>query len=114
MAQPPLFDRVALIGLGLIGGSLGRVIRREGLAREIVGAARTAPTRAKALEIGLVDRVEDDPADAVDGADLVVLCTPVGAYVEMVKGFAPRHAPGAIVTHVGSVKEAVIRDIGPF
>ncbi len=114
MAQPPLFDRVALIGLGLIGGSLGRVIRREGLAREIVGAARTAPTRAKALEIGLVDRVEDDPADAVDGADLVVLCTPVGAYVELVKGFAPRLAPGAIVTDVGSVKEAVIRDLGPL
>ena len=114
MARSPLFDRVALIGLGLIGGSLGRVIRREGLAREIVGAARTAPTRAKALEIGLVDRVEDDPADAVDGADLVMLCTPVGAYVELVKGFAPRLAPGAIVTDVGSVKEAVIRDLGPL
>ncbi len=114
MAAPPLFERVVLIGLGLIGSSLGHVMRREGLAGHVVGCARTPETRAKALAIGFVDSVEEDLAAAVEGADLVVLCTPVGAFVEITRAFAPKLAPGAIISDVGGVKEAVIRDLAPL
>jgi cyclohexadieny/prephenate dehydrogenase len=114
VSEDPLFDRIALIGLGLIGSSLGHVIKREGLAGHVAGNARTAETRAKALEIGFVDSVHEDPGDAVDGADLVILCTPLGVYAELTRQFAPRLAPGAILSDVGSVKESVIRDLTPL
>ena len=114
MEGDPLFERVALIGLGLIGSSIGHVVKREGLAGHVVGHARTAETRAKALEIGFVDSVAEDPGDAVDGADLVMLCTPLGAYVEVTKRFASRLRPGAIVSDVGSVKQTVSRDLAPL
>lgn len=107
------FARVALIGIGLIGSSLARALRRHGLAREIVCTARTEATRAKARELGIVDQVLADNAEAVEGADLVVLCTPVGTYAEVAAGIARSLAPGAIVTDVGSVKQAVLRDVGP-
>lgn len=107
------FARVALIGIGLIGSSLARALRRHGLAREIVCSARTEATRAKAMELGIVDRVFADNAEAAEGADLVVLCTPVGAYAEVAADIAGSLAPGAIVTDVGSVKQAVVRDVGP-
>lgn len=115
MTEPaaPLFARAALIGIGLIGSSLARVWRREELVGEIVGCARTGATRDKALALGLVDRVHEDPADAVAGADLVVICTPVGTYDEIGRRIAPALERGAIVTEVGSVKQAVIRDLGP-
>ncbi len=109
-----LFERVALIGLGLMGSSLGHVMKREGLAGHVVGAARTDATRARALEIGFVDSVEEDLAAAVRGADLVMLCTHLGAYVEVVRAFAPELEPGAIVSDVGSAKQAVIRDLSPL
>jgi cyclohexadieny/prephenate dehydrogenase len=107
------FARAALIGIGLIGSSLARALRRHGLAREIVCSAPTAATRAKAMELGIVDRAFADNAEAVLGADLVVLCTPVGAYAEVAAGIAGSLTPGAIVTDVGSVKQAVVRDVGP-
>jgi cyclohexadieny/prephenate dehydrogenase len=107
------FERVAFIGIGLIGSSLARVLRRDGLAGEIVACARNETTRAKALELGLADRVTADAAEAVRGADLVILATPLSAYAAIGAAIAPALRPGAIVTDVGSVKQAVIRDLAP-
>jgi cyclohexadieny/prephenate dehydrogenase len=113
MAGDVLFNRIALIGVGLIGSSLARVIRRDGLAGEVVGCARTEATRKAAMELGLVDSVTEDAAAAAEGADLVVLCTPVGAVAEIARQIGPRLKPGAIVTDVGSVKRAVIDAVAP-
>ncbi len=107
------FHHVALIGLGLIGSSLSLAMRRAGIADRITGHARSARTRAKALEMGLVDTVFDNPADAVRGADLIILCVPIGVYGTIAREIAPHLKPGAIVTDVGSVKAAVIRDTAP-
>ncbi len=109
----PLFQKVALIGLGLIGSSLCHVIRRENLVVQIVGTARSAETRDKARELGLVDEMYASAGEAVADADLVILCAPVGAFEEIAEEIGPNLAPGAIITDVGSVKEAVIRDVGP-
>lgn len=108
-----LYDRVALIGLGLIASSMALAMRRDGLAGEITGHARTAETRSTALELGLVDRVFDTAAEAVAGANLVVLCVPVGAMEAITREIAPHLAPGATVTDVGSVKQAVIAAVAP-
>lgn len=110
----PLFARVALIGIGLIGSSLARALRRDGLAESLAGCARSEATRAKALELGLVDSVYADPGEAAAGADLVVLCSPVGSYAAVGEAIAPQLSPGAIVSDVGSVKQAMIRDVGPL
>jgi cyclohexadieny/prephenate dehydrogenase len=109
----PHFERVAFIGIGLIGSSLARVLRRDRLAGEIVACARQAATRQKALELGIADRVTDNAAEAVRDADLVVLATPLSAYAAIGAEIAPALRPGAIVTDVGSVKQAVIRDLRP-
>lgn len=108
-----LFERVALIGLGLEGSSLGHVMKREGLAGHIVGCARTQATLDKALALGFVDSVDADPVAAVADADLVILCTPVSTFGDLAAKFGPALKPGAIVTDVGSVKQAVVRDVGP-
>ncbi|RVT82686.1 prephenate/arogenate dehydrogenase family protein [Rhodobacteraceae bacterium CCMM004] len=108
-----IYARVALIGLGLIAGSMGLAMRRAGLAGEIVGTARSAETRAVALERGLVDRVTETAAEAVAGADLVVLAVPVGVMGELAAEIADHLAPGATVTDVGSVKQAVVAAVGP-
>ena len=108
-----LFRRVALIGIGLIGSSLSHVIRRDGLAEHIAVAARTQQTLDKAMELGLADSVTLDAGQAVEDADLVVLCTPLGAYAGIAAAIGPALKPGAIVSDVGSVKQAVIRDVGP-
>ncbi|MDP2620900.1 MAG: prephenate/arogenate dehydrogenase family protein [Hyphomicrobiales bacterium] len=108
-----MFERVALIGLGLIGSSLSHAMRREGLCRHIAGHAKTAKTRDKAVELGLVDSIHATAKDAVAGADLVILCVPVGANAAVAAEIGPHIAPGAIVTDVGSVKAAVIRDVTP-
>ena len=108
-----LYDRVALIGLGLIASSMAHAMKAKGLAGEIVGYARSAETRAAALEIGFCDRVEDSAAKAVAGADLVVLAVPVGAMGAIAEEIAPHLAPGATVTDVGSVKQAVIAAVAP-
>jgi cyclohexadieny/prephenate dehydrogenase len=114
MSADTHFDRVALIGLGLIGSSLGHAMKRAGLAGEIVGSARSEETRARALEIGFIDRAEASASDAVKGADLVVLCTPVGAVGTVAAGIASHLAPGAILTDVGSVKASLVEDVSPF
>jgi cyclohexadieny/prephenate dehydrogenase len=108
-----VYDRVALIGLGLIASSMSHAMRRHGLAREIVGTARSAETRAVAMEIGLCDRVADTAAEAVEGADLIVLAVPVGVMGEIAAEIAPHLKAGATVTDVGSVKRAVIDAVGP-
>ena len=111
----PLFRRLALIGVGLIGSSLARIARERGdLAGEVVACARTAKTRARVLELGIADRVEEDPARAVAGADCVMLAAPVGAFADLAAAIAPHLAPGAILTDVGSTKQSVIRDVGPL
>ena len=110
----PLFDRVALIGIGLIGSSLAHVLRRRGLAGHIAGHAKSRRTRDKAVELGLVDSIHDGAEGAVRGADLVIICVPVGAYAEVAAAIAPALAQGAIVSDVGSVKQAVVRDVGPY
>ncbi|MGR3465536.1 prephenate/arogenate dehydrogenase family protein [Limimaricola sp.] len=109
----PIYDRVALIGLGLIASSMAHAMRRAGLAGEITGHARSAETRAIASEIGLVDRVCETAAEAARGADLVVLCVPVGAMGAVAEEIAPVLAPGATVSDVGSVKKAVIEAVAP-
>jgi len=109
----PIYDRVALIGLGLIASSMARAMRAHGLAGEIVGTAKTAATRATAREIGLCDRVVENAAEAVAGADLVVLAVPVGAMGAIAAEIGPHLAPGATVSDVGSVKAAVIATVGP-
>ncbi|MCV2882282.1 prephenate/arogenate dehydrogenase family protein [Actibacterium sp. XHP0104] len=108
-----IYNRVALIGLGLIAGSMALAMRRAGLAGEIVGTARSADTRKVAAEIGLVDRVTDTAVEAVKGADLVVLAVPVGAMGDVAAEIGPHLAPGATVTDVGSVKRAVIDAVAP-
>ena len=108
-----MFRRLALIGIGLIGSSLARVARREGLAQEIVCSTRRLETREAALRLGIVDAAFADPAEAAAGADLVLLCTPVGTYADLSAAIAPALQPGAILSDVGSVKQAVVRDVGP-
>ncbi len=110
--KPP-FERVALIGLGLIGSSLCHIIRRERIAGEIVGFAQSEATRAKAVELGLVDRICVSAADAVKGADLVILCSPLGTYGALAAEIGSHLRAGAILSDVGSVKGAAVRDVLP-
>ena len=110
----PHFGRVALIGVGLIGSSLARVLKRERMADQIVAVARSEATRAKAIELGIVDEVSADAAQAAEGADLLVLCTPLGAYADVMAAAGPRLKAGAIVSDVGSAKVCVIRDVTPL
>ena len=111
MAQ--VYDRVALVGLGLIASSMFWAIKRAGVAREVTGYARSEQTRATAQQIGLCDRVCDTAADAVKGADLVVLCVPVGAMGAVAAEIGPALQSGATVSDVGSVKKAVIEAVAP-
>lgn len=107
------FEHVALIGVGLIGSSLSRAIRRAGIARRITAVARTEATRATVRRLGLADEIYESAADAAKGADLVLLCTPVGTFGKLAQEMAPHLKPGAILSDAGSVKAAVVRDVGP-
>jgi cyclohexadieny/prephenate dehydrogenase len=111
-ATPP-FPKIALIGFGLIGGSIARAARAQGLAGEIVTTARSAKTRARVKELGIVDAVVETNAEAVKDADLVILCIPVGACGAVAAEIAPHLKPGAVISDVGSVKGAVVRDMAP-
>src|SRR5579863_9218423 len=108
-----LFDRVALIGVGLIGSSLARALRRDWPETVIIACARSAETLATVRRLGLADETHDDPAAAVKGADLVVIATPLSVYAEIARRIAPALRDGAIVTDVGSVKGAAIAALGP-
>lgn len=111
--QGTVYRRVALIGLGLIASSMAHAIKAAGLAGEIVGFAKSAESRAVAIDIGFVDRTAETAAEAVRGADLVVLAVPVGAMGAIAAEIGPHLAPGATVTDVGSVKQAVIDAVAP-
>ncbi len=108
-----IYDRVALIGLGLIASSMFWAIKRAGLAGEVTGFARSADTRQTARRIGLCDRVCDTAQEAVEGADLVVLCVPVGAMGDVARDISPMLKRGATVSDVGSVKRNVIQAVAP-
>jgi cyclohexadieny/prephenate dehydrogenase len=108
-----IYNRVALIGLGLIASSMFWAIKRGGLAGEVTGYARSQETRDTARRIGLCDRVCDSAAEAAEGADLVVLCVPVGAMGRVMEEIAPVLKPGATVSDVGSVKAHVIEAVQP-
>ena len=110
----PLFDKIAIIGLGLIGSSIARAARAQGAVREIVATARSPQTRKRVVELGLADRVVQTNAEAVEGADLVILCVPVGACGAVAKEIGPHLAAGATISDVGSVKGSVVRDMGLY
>jgi len=108
-----MFRQVTLIGLGLIGSSLAHAIKRKNLAERIVGYDASESVRKRAAEIELAAIVAT-PGEAVKNADLVILCSPVGSYKELAGAMAPYLRPGAILSDVGSVKGAVVRDVAPF
>jgi cyclohexadieny/prephenate dehydrogenase len=111
--QTPIIDRLALIGVGLIGGSIARAAREYGAARSIVATARSEATRRRVVELGIADRVVETSAEAAKDADLVIVCIPVGASGPVTAEIAPSLNPGAIVSDVGSVKSAVLKDMAP-
>jgi cyclohexadieny/prephenate dehydrogenase len=113
MTGAPQFKRIALIGFGLIGGSIARAARAQGLVGEIVTTARSAKSRARIAELGIVDSVVKTNAEAVKDADLVILCIPVGACGPVAQEIAAHLKSGAIVSDVGSVKGTVVRDMAP-
>lgn len=108
-----LFNQITFVGIGLINGSIARDVRRLGLARRLVGTARRQDTLDLALDLGLVDSVTTSVAEAVRGADLVVLGIPVGASGEAARAMAEGVSQGAIVTDVGSVKGRVVELVAP-
>ena len=109
----PMFNRLALIGVGLIGSSIARAARAQGAVREIVATARSAATRRRVAELGIADQVVETNAAAAEGADLVIVCVPVGACGDVAKEIGPHLKPGAVVSDVGSVKGAILRDMSP-
>jgi cyclohexadieny/prephenate dehydrogenase len=114
MAEP-LFRRLTLLGMGLIGSSIARgALARGDIAGDIVANARSAKTLDRVRELGIADRVETDPARAVEGADCVILCAPVGSFANLAAAIAPTLSPDAILSDVGSTKQSVIRDVGPL
>ena len=108
-----MFDKVTLIGIGLIGSSLAHVMRRERLADHIAGHARSSATRDRAMELGLVDSIHKRAGEAVIDADMVIVCVPVGACAAVAAEIGPHLKPGAIVTDVGSVKTRVVEMMVP-
>jgi cyclohexadieny/prephenate dehydrogenase len=113
VASTPLFNRLALIGVGLIGSSIARAARAQGAVREIIATARSPATRRRVAELGLADQVVETNDAAVVGADLVIVCAPVGICGEIAKQIAVKLKSGAIVSDVGSVKSAIVRDMAP-
>jgi cyclohexadieny/prephenate dehydrogenase len=114
MAEP-VFERLCLVGIGLIGSSIARVAQKRGdLARIVVATARRPETLARVRELGIVDVVEDDVGKAVAGCDAVILCVPVGAYAGVMAQIAPHLPPGCVLSDVGSTKGSVVRDLSPL
>jgi len=109
----PIIDRLALIGVGLIGGSIARAAREYGVVRSIVATARSEATRKRVVELGIADQVVATNAEAVKDADLVIVCIPVGASGPVAAEIGAALKPGAIVSDVGSVKTQVLKDMAP-
>jgi cyclohexadieny/prephenate dehydrogenase len=110
----PIVQRLALIGTGLIGGSIARAARASGAAKTVVATARSAETRKRVKELGFADEVTDTSAEAAKDADLVIVSIPVGACGAVAKDIGPHLKPGAILSDVGSVKASVARDMAPY
>ena len=108
-----LFDRIALIGVGLIGSSIAHAVRRAKVARTIVGSARTLATIDTAVSLHILDAGFPTAEDAALGSDLVILCTPVGACGRIAEEISRSIKPGAIITDVGSVKTAIVNACAP-
>jgi cyclohexadieny/prephenate dehydrogenase len=113
-AQHPIIERLALIGVGLIGSSIARAARAAGATRTIVATARSEKTRARVRELGFADHVVSSNVEAVKDADLVIVSIPVGQSGPVAQEIGPHLKRGAIVSDVGSVKGAVLRDMAPF
>jgi cyclohexadieny/prephenate dehydrogenase len=109
-----MFDKIAIIGLGLIGSSIAHAAGRAKLAKEISGHDVSPDVLDRAGKIGFCDTLHADIGDCVEDAQLVILCAPVGAYRTIAEQITQQLAKGAILSDVGSVKGAVIRDVGPF
>ena len=107
--KTPLVGKIAIVGVGLIGGSLGMAWRRAGVAREIVGLGRSESRLRRAVELGAIDRGTTDWAGGAGDADVVVLCTPVSTFPAVLKEIYFSLKPGCIVTDAGSVKASVCR-----
>lgn len=111
----PLFERLTVIGLGLIGSSLARRAMQHGtIAREVVAYDASPAVRTRVAELGIAHRVADTEQEAVQDSDCVVLCVPVGAMAAAAAAIIPSMRPGAILTDVGSTKQSVIREIQPL
>jgi cyclohexadieny/prephenate dehydrogenase len=108
-----LFNRLALIGMGLIGSSIARAARAQGVVKTIAATARSPQTRRRVEELGIANQVVDSNAAAVKDADLVIVCVPVGQSGAVAKEIGPHLKRGAVVSDVGSVKGAVLRDMAP-
>ena len=113
MSAKTHYETVTLIGIGLIGSSLARVIRREGLAMRIVISTRSAETLKRAEELSLGDAYTKDIGQSVEGADLVIVSVPVGSSEAVAKTIAPHLKPGAVVTDAGSTKASVVAQMQP-
>jgi cyclohexadieny/prephenate dehydrogenase len=113
-AQNPIFDKVAIIGIGLIGSSIARAARKHKLAKHIAVVDASEEARKIAAELKLGESVHADAGEAVMGADLTLVCVPIGAYAEVGQAIAPHLKAGSILSDVGSVKQAVLRDLGPL
>ena len=108
-----LFKRLALVGMGLIGSSIARAARAQGVVETIAATARSPQTRQRVKELGIADQVTDSNAASVENADLVIVCVPVGQSGAVAEEIGPRLKPGAVISDVGSVKGAVLRDMAP-
>ena len=106
-----LFDTVSIIGIGLIGSSIARGIKKHNIANKVVGYAKTLKTREKAMDLGYMDQVFDSANDAIKDADLVILCVPVGANRDIMIEISDNLSEGTILTDVGSVKAEVIKQL---
>ena len=113
MSAAPIFERLALIGVGLIGSSIARAARAAGVVRSIAASARSGATRRRVAELGIVDQVTETNVAAVAGADLVIVCVPVGQCGAVAAEIGAHLKPGATVSDVGSVKGSVLKDMAP-
>jgi cyclohexadieny/prephenate dehydrogenase len=113
VSAAPIFERLALIGVGLIGSSIARAARAAGVVRSIAASARSGATRRRVAELGIVDQVTETNAAAVAGADLAIVCVPVGQCGAVAAEIGAHLKPGATVSDVGSVKGSVLKDMTP-
>ncbi|HXJ56598.1 MAG TPA: prephenate dehydrogenase/arogenate dehydrogenase family protein [Verrucomicrobiae bacterium] len=108
------WEKIALVGVGLLGGSIGLAAKKRGLARTVEGYVRRPQSIAECLKAGAVDRADCDLNGVVSGADLIILCTPIAQMTALVTKMLPALAPGALLTDVGSVKAPVVAELEPL